>query len=232
MRRAVLASSFLVVALLVLAGGGWSTAVAQEGTPVSTPPPTVGLTLRDVQGNIVGSATFSQADDGTVTVIITGEGLPPGEHGVHVHETGVCDPSGSEPFSSAGGHFNPTGMMHGAPETPGTSTGEPAGTPSPVASPMAMASPMAGGAHAGDLGNLYVDQQGNVRFQITTDRFTLSSGPTSLNDADGSALVIHADRDDLTSQPSGNSGPRIACGVIFPPMGGTPTASPAASPAA
>jgi Cu-Zn family superoxide dismutase len=225
MRRILIVWSLLLSLMLAAGSGGMARTSAQEatpeGTPVAppavTPPPSVGLTLRDAEGTLVGSATMTEAADGTVTVVVTAEGLTPGDHGVHVHEVGLCDPTGDMPFSSAGGHFNPTGAMHGGP--PAQAVGE--GTPEPIGTPVDL-------GHAGDLGNLTVDDEGNVRFQITTDRFTLSPGEMSLQDADGSALVIHADPDDLTTDPSGNSGDRIACGVIFAPTQemGTPAATP------
>ncbi|MGH2532719.1 MAG: superoxide dismutase family protein [Thermomicrobiales bacterium] len=226
MRRALLVCTLAVAMLLAL--GGPAPGSAQEATPEGTPepapavttPPSVGLTLRDPEGNLVGSATLVESiDDGSVTVTVTGEGMPPGEHGIHVHETGICDPAGDEPFSSAGDHFNPTGASHGGPPP----SADAAAAASPIASP-------AGEAHAGDLGNLTVEEDGTVRFTITTDRFTLSAGDASLQDEDGSALVIHADPDDLTTDPDGNAGARIACGVIFASTV-APVASPAATPA-
>ena len=112
------------------------------------------------------------------------QGLPPGPHGIHVHAAGQCEP----PFASAGGHFNPTGHKHGLrnPE----------------------------GAHAGDLPNLMVAADGTGSISALARGATLSAGPASLFDADGSALVIHANADDDVTDPAGNSGDRIACGVI------------------
>ncbi|MGH2559283.1 MAG: superoxide dismutase family protein [Thermomicrobiales bacterium] len=226
MRRAPLFCTLAFAALLALAGVAPATAqdATPEGTPepapAVTPPSSVGLTLRDQEGNIVGSATLVEStEDSSVTVTVTGEGMPPGEHGIHVHETGLCDPAGDEPFSSAGDHVNPTGAMHGAP---------PPSADAAAASPMA--SPAAEG-HAGDLGNLTVADDGTLRASITTDRFTLSAGAASLMDENGSALVIHADPDDLTTDPDGNTGARIACGVISA-AAVAPAASPAATPAA
>ena len=78
--------------------------------------------------------------------------------------------------------------------------------------------------HAGDLGNITVNADGTGTATVQTDRFTLSEGEFSLQDMDGSAILIHAGADDLMTDPSGDSGDRIACGVVFPPMGGTPVA--------
>ncbi|HYH94061.1 MAG TPA: superoxide dismutase family protein, partial [Candidatus Saccharimonadales bacterium] len=91
-------------------------------------------------------------------------------------------------FASAGGHHNPLGASHGLDGAPG--------------------------AHAGDLPNLEVNVAGRGRLQGTTERATLSAGPTSLFDGDGAAVVIHAAEDDQVTDPTGNSGARVACGVI------------------
>jgi len=142
--------------------------------------------LQDAEGNAVGEATFTQVADG-VTIQVALQGLAiaaAGEHGIHLHTTGACTPD----FEAAGPHFNPTGAQHG--------------TDNP------------GGPHAGDLPNLAIDAAGNGTYEATTDLATLGEGENSLLDADGSAIVIHADPDDMITDPSGNSGDRIACGVI------------------
>ena len=209
-RILVLVSALAVALLGVPALGGPAGAGVQEGaSPAATE--AISVALRDVDGRDVGTATFGEAPDGRVAIGVSVEGLAPGEHGIHVHAAGACDPGGDQPFASAGGHYNPTGAKHGGPA--GT-TGEAAG---------AMGTP-AGAAtgHAGDLGNILADDGGRGRLQITTDRFRLAE----LGDADGSALVIHQNRDDLVTDPTGNSGGRIVCGVIFPPRdGATPMAA-------
>ena len=111
-------------------------------------------------------------------------GLPPGTHAIHFHETGKCEP----PFKTAGGHFNPEKKSHG------------------VLDP--------GGSHAGDLPNLVVPANGKLDFELFVAGLTLGPGPDSVLDADGTALVIHAKADDYRTQPAGDSGDRIACGVI------------------
>jgi Cu-Zn family superoxide dismutase len=152
---------------------------------------------------VVGSASFAETPEGvTVTMQSTsegdGSGLEPGFHGIHIHETGDCDPSGDTPYASAGGHFNPTGATHGAPDD--------------------------ADSHAGDLGNLEVDEAGTFGLQVTTGKVTLTPGAeNSLADEDGSAIIIHAGEDDLETDPSGESGERIACGVIFPAPGAAAT---------
>jgi Cu-Zn family superoxide dismutase len=194
----------LLASTLSLSGG---VAFAQDGSPVASPaaqgePITVDLTNQE--GDLVASATLSETAEGvqiTVESVTEGSGLEPGEHGIHIHETGACDPSGETAFQSAGGHFNPMDASHGGPEDEDS--------------------------HAGDLGNLTVDENGTFEFAITTDRVTLDpDAENSLADQDGSALVIHAGEDDLETDPSGESGERIACGVIFPATDATPEATP------
>lgn len=119
-------------------------------------------------------------------VLITAEldGLPPGTHALHIHEVGQCAP----PFASAGGHFNPTHKKHGI--------------------------EAAGGMHAGDLPNIYVPENGKLKLDAFATEVTLSAGGNALFDADGSSLVIHAGPDDYETDPSGDAGARIACGVV------------------
>jgi Cu-Zn family superoxide dismutase len=112
------------------------------------------------------------------------KGLSPGEHAFHIHEVGKCEP----PFTSAGGHFNPGHHTHGY---------------------------MSGDGHAGDMPNLHVPQSGTLSVEVLNPNVTLEKGkPNSLFDNDGSSIVIHAKADDYTTDPAGNAGDRIACGVI------------------
>lgn len=144
----------------------------------------VRVTLLNQAGDTVGSAMVTQVPDG---VVIRGRvsNLPPGEHGMHIHETGACTPPA---FASAGGHFNPTYGEHGI-ENPD-------------------------GPHLGDLANLVVDSDGTGEFTEFAQGVTLRPGSRSLLDADGASLVIHASPDDRRSQPAGRSGRAIACGEI------------------
>jgi superoxide dismutase, Cu-Zn family len=146
---------------------------------------TAGLAeLRNASGQPVGTARFTQAGN-VVRILVETTALPPGAHAVHVHAVGKCDPPD---FTSAGPHFNPTGKQHGALNP--------------------------AGSHAGDLPNLTVAPDGNGRMETTTEQLTLGSGPTTVWDADGSALIIHASPDDFKTDPTGNAGARIACGVL------------------
>lgn len=195
-------------------------ATAQDATPAArTSISAVGLLNTD--GLQIGTVIGSESN-GALTLTITATNLEPGEHGLHIHETGSCDIEGESPFASAGGHFNPTGAMHGA----GNATITPlAGEGTPVA--VSEASPAADAeSHAGDLGNITVGEDGRVSVTVTTDSVTLVPGAeNSLTDADGSALVIHAHADDLTTDPSGESGDRMACAVLFAPMDGAAVAA-------
>ena len=119
-----------------------------------------------------------------VLVRLTLKGVPAGEHAFHIHQTGKCEP----PFETAGGHYNPAKRHHGFAH--------------------------AQGAHAGDLPNVHVPDSGNVTVEMVAREVRLREGAAPLQDADGSALVLHAGADDYQSDPAGGAGDRIACGVI------------------
>lgn len=139
-------------------------------------------------GASIGSAIVWQDPLGVVHVDGQARGLLPGAHGIHFHAVGRCDGAGDPAFASAGAHYNPGNRKHGLSASDGP--------------------------HAGDAPNITVGSDGNARVDFTTDRVTLTGGAATLNDTDGSALVIHAVGDDQITDPSGNSGARIACGVV------------------
>ena len=146
----------------------------------------------DIKGDgITGTADFVETRQGNGTIVnitVTVSGLKPGNHGFHLHAVGKCAPD----FAAAGGHFDPG----------------PAGNPDPDAN-----HPF----HMGDIPNLNVGADGRGTFKIMTTRVTLSDGPLSLFDADGSAIVIHGNPDQgITGEPKSgvSGGPRVACGVI------------------
>jgi Cu-Zn family superoxide dismutase len=146
-------------------------------------------TIIDASGATIGWARFVEDAAGTVHVNVHVTGLTPGLHGIHIHGVAACSPT----FAAAGSHYNPLARQHGLLN--------------------------AAGAHAGDLPNLIVNEEGVAHLDATTDRVTLTNGPTSLFDttagAVGSALIIHANEDDqVTDATNGGSGGRIACGVI------------------
>ena len=147
-------------------------------------PQTAKAVLVNAKGEQMGIARLEEMAKG-VKMALEAEGLPPGTHAIHIHSVGKCDPPD---FKSAGGHFNPYGKKHG------------------VKNP--------DGAHAGDLPNIVVGPKGKVKIEIVANAVTLGPGPNSLFSAGGTSLVIHAGPDDDRTDPAGNAGARIACGVI------------------
>jgi superoxide dismutase, Cu-Zn family len=207
MRRAVAASflSSCAITLVVAGCGGADEQPAGQGaatagsTSASAGAGKLTARLVDPDGTEVGTVTLSAAKSGT-QVSVKATGLPPGFHGFHIHAVGVCEPDSASPtdpsmrgdFLSAGGHL-------GAPATDHPH-------------------------HAGDLPSLYIDQSGAGNLTAVTDAFTLAD----LTDADGSAVMVHAGPDNFANIPeryapagpdemtrnTGDSGGRIACGVV------------------
>jgi Cu-Zn family superoxide dismutase len=156
---------------------------AQQVTDSTTAATRVSAPMRSAQGKDLGVLTLTQSSQG---IHLAGRltGLPPGEHGIHLHTSGRCE---APKFESAGGHWNPTDRQHG--------TGS------------------AQGPHLGDLPNITVGRDSSVAVNATTPGGTFRN-QNALLDSDGAAIVIHAKADDYKSQPSGASGDRIACGVV------------------
>ena len=157
-------------------------AAASKKSAPATPPATAEVKTAD--GKDVGIVTLTQTRSG---VRLSGslKGLPAGEHALHVHSVGKCEP----PFTSAGPHFNPAQKKHGKlnPE----------------------------GHHAGDMDNIVVPASGNLALKMVNKDITLEKGkPNSVFQEGGTAVVIHAAKDDYTTDPAGNAGDRIACGVV------------------
>lgn len=179
-RIGVSLSAFL---LLMITAACTQQAPQQTAEPVAPKPaPGASVTLQPTEGNhAAGTLTLMTMGDG---VHFTGNitGLPAGSHGFHIHQTGDCS---APDASSAGGHFNPGGTNHGAPDAPEH--------------------------HAGDLGNIEADASGTAKVDIHAGGVTLGPGENSVM---GRAVIVHAAADDLTTQPTGNAGARLACGVI------------------
>lgn len=146
---------------------------------------TASANMIDTNEQETGTVTFNTTRSGMLHVIVELTGLPPGPHGFHVHETGECNVA--EGFSTAGGHYAGS-ASHGVESD--------------------------GGPHPGDFPNIHAAENGVVKVEFFTDRLSMDEGDNPLMDADGSAVIVHSGADDYTSQPSGDAGDRIACGVI------------------
>ena len=155
--------------------------------PFTSPPPAAVARLVDASGKSVGQAVFLQQGR-SVRILLDVTGLPPGMHAVHLHEVGRCDPPS---FESSGGHFNPEKAQHGSVNRRGP--------------------------HAGDLPNIVVETSGKGHLETSTRRVNVRwRGKDSLLAGNGTSLIVHAGADDLTTDPDGGSGARIACGpVVF-----------------
>ena len=158
--------------------------VAAFSLSVQAQSPTAKASLKDAAGKDVGTVQLVQTPHG-VLLKMSLKGVAPGEHAFHVHAVGKCE----APFTSAGGHFNPASKKHGM--------------------------EAAEGSHAGDMPNLYIPANGELRIDVANSMISLVKGqPNSVFDADGSAIIIHAGVDDYKTDPTGNAGDRIVCGVI------------------
>jgi Cu-Zn family superoxide dismutase len=140
--------------------------------------------LNDASGQDAGSVSLTQTPAG-VLVQLSLKGVPAGEHAFHIHAVGKCEPP---KFESAGGHFNPANAHHGM---------------------------MSGPGHAGDMPNLHVPAGGVLDLEVLNTSITLDKDkPNSVFHPGGTAIVIHAGKDDYASDPAGKAGDRIICGVI------------------
>lgn len=174
--------------LSILFISGLATFTVAQDQPASAKGNGRGATveLKNAKGEVVGTIR-AQAMRGGNGVRLTGQlmNLPPGEHGFHIHMTGKCEPPD---FTTAGGHLNPGGNKH------------------------SLASK---GGHEGDLGNIKVDESGKAKVNVTMTGVVMTDGAAnSLFKEGGTALMVHAAQDDLKTDPTGNAGPRIACGVF------------------
>lgn len=142
--------------------------------------------LKNVSGQTIGRAQLVSSPHG-VHLTVTLEKAANGDHAFHLHSVGRCEPPS---FESAGDHFNPTGAQHGFLNVKGT--------------------------HAGDFPNVHVPPAGKHAFELFVKGLTLQGADNSVLDADGAALVMHKAADDYKTDPAGNAGDRIACGVVVP----------------
>ncbi len=168
----------------LLAGCSHSGATSMGRTRDAPPKLIITSEVIGASGDPLGMATLSQEADGT-RVHLEMRGLPPGQYGVHLHAVGKCDAPG---FTTAGGHFNPGMKQHGRMNP--------------------------AGEHAGDLPNIVFGDDSKGVLDAVQPGLRLVDGPMPLVDADGASIMVHAGPDDYKTDPSGNSGARIACGVL------------------
>lgn len=171
-----------LILLVGLVGCSSSKSASSAAVPPASAAPQLTAMIEGRSGSaLTGTATFTQSS-GAVHVVVDVNNAPEGVHAVHLHEKGDCS---APDASSAGGHFNPTHMSHGSPDSPNH--------------------------HAGDFGNMRVGADGHGHLELDSTILTIAPGEMSVS---GHAVVVHANADDMTTQPTGNAGGRIGCGVV------------------
>lgn len=180
MRPALPLLAFALVAGCATSG---SSAGSSASNSTSTSPASAQATIRDQGGRVLGTVTVNETGQGFVTTG-TLDHLSPGSHGIHIHTIGACTGT----FTSAGGHWNPSGRQHG------------------------FENPM--GPHLGDLQNIVVAADSSAEVAVSNRGGGFLRGVAGLLDGDGASVVVHAGPDDYRTDPAGNSGARIACGVL------------------
>src|SRR5262245_44989379 len=172
----------LGAAVLLAAGAALADGEKKPGAATQTMPAGRGSSLIEARSgsSLAGMAEFMM-HGGQMMITVNVKGGPPGQHAVHIHEKGDCS---APDASSAGGHFNPSGHQHGAPDGKEH--------------------------HAGDLGNMEIKPDGTGSLTIHSSELSLEGANSIL----GKALIVHEKSDDFVTQPTGNAGGRIGCGVI------------------
>lgn len=192
-RRPKIAACFAASALIAALPSAAVSSAHHAGASHAEKTDQTKASLQTETGQSAGTVTFEQTDNGTL-IKARLEGLSEGRHAVHIHEKGACEPD----FSAAGGHYAPRDTKHGFDSEHGY--------------------------HAGDLPNIYADEAGRAKADFFTEQLSIGKtegqgAPFALNDANGSAIMIHKKGDDYEANPPGSSGPRVACGVIFAAAG-------------